>query len=215
VEEHFILIFPVLIFFIPKRFVLHAVIGMGITGILCRTGLYLAHHEYYHIFTLSSFDALALGVLLAYLKMKYQSLSFMHLIGVVGLVLYIFLPLPSFLYFTGKTLLKVAIPSAALCSMALVYFASNGIRGFTKFFLENKACLYIGKIGYGLYVYHNLIPYLTTYLFEKSGITMPTSPILYVINAFILLLLATISYYAIENPIYSFRKYFQYSYLRK
>ena len=215
VEEHFILIFPLLIFFIPKRFVLHAIIGMGITGIVCRTGLYLAHHEYYHIFTLSSFDSLAIGVLLAYLKMKYQNLSYMHLIGVVGLVLYVFLPLPSFLYFTGKTLLKVAIPSAALCSMALVYFASNGIGGITKLFLENKVCLYIGKIGYGLYVYHNLIPDLTTYLFEKCNITMPVSPILYAINALILLFLATISYYAIENPIYSFRKYFQYSYLRK
>ena len=212
VEEHFIIILPILIFFIPKKYTLYAILGMIAIGILSRITLYHTHEEFYHIITFSSFDSLGLGVLLAYFTMRYKNLPKMKWILIIALVLYWFLPLPTFYYFSGKTFLKNAIPSAALASVALVYYASKGITNkVAKLFLENKIALYIGKISYGLYIYHNLIPYFTNYLFKQFTV-FPSVIITDGINASVLLIIASFSYYVIEKPIYSLKKHFKYKY---
>ena len=181
-------------------------------GILSRITLYHTHEEFYHIITFSSFDSLGLGVLLAYFTMRYKNLPKMKWILIIALVLYWFLPLPTFYYFSGKTFLKNAIPSAALASVALVYYASKGITNkVAKLFLENKIALYIGKISYGLYIYHNLIPYFTNYLFKQFTV-FPSVIITDGINASVLLIIASFSYYVIEKPIYSLKKHFKYKY---
>ncbi|MEZ5198531.1 MAG: hypothetical protein R2764_19750 [Bacteroidales bacterium] len=48
-------------------------------------------------------------------------------------------------------------------AISLIYFfivliaVKNGYRGIVKYVLENKVMIYIGKISYGLYVYHMFI----------------------------------------------------------
>lgn len=212
VEEHFIIILPILIFFIPTKYTLHVILAMIATGILSRCLLYRTYEEFYHIITFSSFDSLGLGVLLAYLGMRYKNLPSMKWLFIIALAFYLFLPFPTYGYFTGKTFLKNAIPAAALACVPLVYYASKGFRNnVTKLFLENKIALYIGKIGYGLYIYHNLIPDLTNYLFKQLTI-FPSVIVTQTTNAFVLILIASISYYVIEKPIYNLKKYFKYSY---
>ncbi len=216
VEEHFIIIFPLIILFVPGRFTLKAIIIIALSGILCRTILYLCKQEFYSIFTFSCFDSLAIGALLSYLKIRNITIPFLKTIMIAAFILYLFLPLPSFLYFTGKTLLKVAVPSAAIFSLGIIFFTSqeNGIRNFTRHLFENKIALYIGKIGYGIYLFHLLIPDLRIYLLNVSGISISSLPLLYLIDTILLMIIATASFYLIENPIYSLKKHFQYKYLK-
>lgn len=213
VEEHFIIVLPLLIFFTPKKYTLQAIVLMIVVGILSRCLLYRSYQEYYHIITFSSFDSLGLGVLLAYITSKYKSIPNMQWLLVIGLLLYWFLPLPTWGYFTGKTFLKNVIPSAALFSVALVYYASRGIKqNLIKHVLENRIALYIGKIGYGLYVYHNLIPDFTAYVLQQLHIAPLSFTATQLLNALVLLALASLSYYLIEQPIYRLKKHFKYKY---
>lgn len=215
VEEHFILIFPLIILLTPTRYTLHAIIITGISGILCRAGLYLFKQEYYIVFTLSSFDSLAIGALLSYIKLRNISIPYIKTVIAAAFFLYIFLPLPNFMYFTGKTLLKEIIPSAAIFSMGIIFFVSKGkgINNFSKYILENEIALFIGKIGYGLYLFHLLIPDLRVYLLRISGYSVSSIHLIYILDTTLLLALASISYYLVEKPIYSLKKHFQYKHL--
>ncbi len=217
VEEHFIILFPFIIFFVPKRLTVYAVVWVGILGIVCRTVLYLYKQEFYAIFTFSSFDALALGVLLAYFKMKNITIPYLKTITLLAFLLYVYLPLPSFMYFTGKTLMHVIIPSAAIFSLGIVFYASSENRkpSVLTILIQNKITLYIGKIGYGLYVYHLLIPDLRNYLLRVTGLTISALPTVYTFDILLLLSLASLSFYIIEKPIYSLKKHFQYNYLKQ
>jgi len=212
VEEHFYLVFPLLIFFIPKRFVIHAILLFGITGAIFRCCMYLLKVDMYSMLTPSWFDVLAIGVLLAYIKVNSIAIPYWKAILLLSLALYAFLPLPHFLYFKGRTFLNVLIPSSALLSMGIIWFASKGIQGPVKYLLENKVALYIGKIGYGLYLYHLLIPDLVFFIFGKLHYIPDDMNMIYMIEAIVLLTIASLSYYAIEKPLYSLKKHFVFGY---
>jgi peptidoglycan/LPS O-acetylase OafA/YrhL len=143
--------------------------------------------------------------------MNKLSVPYIGLLTVSVLILYIFLPLPQFLYFRGKTLLNILIPSSALLNMGIIWYASNGIKGFLKYILEHKVFLYIGRIGYGLYLYHLLVPDLRMFLLRSLTLPVSNSSVLYFIDAALLLIVATISYFLIEKPVYSLKRRFSFS----
>jgi peptidoglycan/LPS O-acetylase OafA/YrhL len=72
--------------------------------------------------------------------------------------------------------------------------AANGVQGVTKRILEWKPLLYIGRISYGLYVFHLLVPEILPYEAPPSGIAR----FLYVTAT--TLALASLSRYLLERP---------------
>ena len=76
--------------------------------------------------------------------------------------------------------------------------------------LENRVMVYIGKISYGLYIYH-LFMHPLFHNFVNKFIGLKTSETGYIFAYFALdMIVATISWYALEKPINGLKRYFAY-----
>lgn len=101
----------------------------------------------------------------------------------------------------------------SILSFGLVYLASNtGFQGITKKLFSDKKIIYIGKISYGIYLYHlPLAAILTYYIFDPVWLRINFSfmPVLqyhsWIIKlplySLLSILVAHLSYVHIEKPI--------------
>jgi peptidoglycan/LPS O-acetylase OafA/YrhL len=233
VEEQFYLFFPFIIFFIPKKWLVPVIFSFLPLAILLRFYFYLAGYEWItpYVWMPTSLDAFGLGALLAMAR-RYDW----------GLHRFLakFSTLLASLFFLGLItyLSKNEIEShnfysivplrffEALFSLSLIAFVSKPVEdGFSKRFIsffEIPAFVFIGKVSYGIYVYHQFI--YNEYYFPEvhplqivfNGIDQ-ISPALLQNTAFkfgllyaLTLLVATLSWYAFEKPINQLKDKFSY-----
>ncbi|HAY34128.1 MAG TPA: hypothetical protein DCY06_08315, partial [Bacteroidetes bacterium] len=88
------------------------------------------------------------------------------------------------------------------CISVIAFFMvsklSLGAKGFWKLILENKFIMYIGKISYGMYIFHTFIPAI----YKALNIPPANSLFLmFVIYFIMLLIISTVSWYILEKPI--------------
>src|SRR5213594_2676132 len=93
------------------------------------------------------------------------------------------------------------VQAVAFC--CVISAASRGIGGPVGQFLEWKPMLYLGKISYGVYVYHPLMPVLSRFLLMKTvGLTLADKTL--PVSGLALLLtivIASLSWHLFERPI--------------
>jgi len=220
VEEQFYIFWAFLIVFLPKKYLKGLILG----SILFSIGLrfYLVYYTSYWaaanglVFT--NMHSLGLGALIAWQVtigdgfekhiQKYKS-ALIYLL-IIFCVVFVF-PYSSPFF---EKIRRFSDPFLALIYAVMVVIAING--AFTcgmKRFLENKIVLYLGKISYGLYVYHLFIGHLYfNYLgkcrFFKIHLEQDWEWAIYFF--FINVILASASWYVIEKPIIGLKKYFKY-----
>lgn len=232
VEEQFYIVWPLLIFIVPEKWLKKMFVGVVVAGPLFRllfTIIYQVHplkffgnglpHGIYPL-PLSHIDAFGLGALITYYKIPQARKQFwllLFLIPVVGFVTqyvstgsigslgalgYPFQMENGYQFIWGYSLLDywfaVAI-SAVINENALVRF------------LEWPPLKYLGKISYGLYVYHLGIIWFAHRLLENVITTpQPITKFLFAVLEFLVtLIVATISFYFLEKPILTLKdKYF-------
>lgn len=127
------------------------------------------------------------------LKWTFHSAS---LISLVGILISFFMArhFGAFVYNGGFTLISIG---TAVLILDLVLFPSNLSRCF-----EYAPLVWIGKISYGLYLWHFPIFEATRKLFEGK-----MSPVFYEITGVVVtLLVATVSYYFLEQPFLKLRR---------
>jgi peptidoglycan/LPS O-acetylase OafA/YrhL len=99
----------------------------------------------------------------------------------------------------------------AAVSITLIGWGALGVGGPIGRFLGSKMVGYLGKISYGLYIYHGFAPVLVPWVFRELGVGYPqvgyTRATLLVS---ISLASAMISWHIFELPINSFKKRFPY-----
>ncbi len=174
VEEQFYILFPFLIFFIPKskiKLFIYVVISLGV---ISRLLLYVfaAPKLAMYLLTPCCFDAFGMGSLLAYYLLyereflgtllKKNYILLIMIVAFIGDIVYSHYYIND--YIECQTVLERFLFS--LCCFWFVGIASIGsYSGIKKQFLENKAVVYIGKISYGIYIYHDFVfSLLTMYL---------------------------------------------------
>ena len=230
VEEQFYLIFPWLVFFTPWRWLLPmfwALIGLAI-GL--RLWLWATGKPWVIEFvsTPTCLDALVGGSLLAYVFIVYPSqfqrlwrgllpifcLAWVVLVGATWLQWGILRP-----NFTTDVLQRLLFSIIAFWVIAKTVVGFQGLFGRL---LEHPVMSYLGKISYGLYLYHNLV-----YNFYHTPPTHPVPRLLGKIDRFAPQLadsavfqvalfftltvgLATISWYLIEKPANNLKRFFAY-----
>lgn len=151
VEEQFYLCWPFLLIFLPKRFLLPAIVSCIVIAPIFEMLMdsYLWMKCSASILTPSGMDALGIGAFLAYggrnrLPVKTISWTFLT-VGLTGLLLQRFLSLPA--------------PVGRLfedCMLGwVVHSAALGFSGPVGRLLECRPITYLGKISYGLYIFHN------------------------------------------------------------
>jgi peptidoglycan/LPS O-acetylase OafA/YrhL len=217
VEEQFYVIWPLVIFGVPQRYlktVILTAIGLGMAS-----RVILAFYGYSEgVLMPACLDAFGLGALWALVLFYGLSPgSFLKLLTIL-----VFPAFALFVYFClhQESTLARTLLFRFCTSLFCLYFVARasyqgGFRSFTGFILENAVVRYLGKISYGLYVYHMLVPAVLIPLavkilhrfFNINLVLTETSGKL--ISLVTLIAVASLSYYFYEAPFNRFKRYFQ------
>jgi len=208
VEEQFYLFFPFLIFLVPKIKTKQFIFLIIALGIISRLLIYIfnAPANAIYVLTPTCLDAFGVGSLLAYYilyepdtlrqLLNKNHLFLLSVIIFIGDLIFSHFFLPH--YSECRTILERFLFSVC-CFWIVGKAAVADFKGLVRQFLESSIAIYIGKISYGLYIYHYFAePFFNKYypqLTDGNGI------IRVVVYFAATLLLASISWKLIEQPI--------------
>jgi peptidoglycan/LPS O-acetylase OafA/YrhL len=197
VEEQFYLLWPLLILLLPKRHLRASLWGL----VLVSLGFRAVERHFFHvnlvtstILTVDCFDYFSLGALLALNDLRDKAL--LRIGGILSI------PVLTFQILLFVLRRGISFPwtlfefCCALIFTMLVSLAAEGSNNGFGRFLACKPMTYLGMISYGLYVYHLPIYNL------MSKRTVPT--------VFLVLAIASLSWYLYEKPINGLKCHFNY-----
>ena len=221
VEEQFYIIFPLVIFFIPRKWLVPTFVAMLTGSILFRLYFFLSGYSWIvnYVSMPACLDSFGLGAFMAWLLLfrpdQYRKLFRNGYWVILGLLLWAGVIYWSKTFSEPKNIATDVwerLAGSVFCFF-LIGKGVLGYGGFMKAFLENRAVLYLGKISYGLYAYHNLV-----YNHFHSPANHPTLRLLRKIEQFVpavahnllfeslfffslTVIVATLSWYLMEKPI--------------
>jgi len=223
VEEQFYLVWPWLVLFLRRSWLLPALVALISLGPLYRLFATFQYPEDTGfggssaslIFPLGVVDSLGLGALLA--------LAFAadpdgkRLSGVLTRVV---LPMGVALFVLTRTKLVLgdhAVTALGDLSSALIFcwlvgMAARGFPGIAGRLLEWGPIRYVGKISYGAYLFHLLVPYLLLApLVDRFGGTYENKGLVnFVVTSLLTIGIAALSWHLFEAPINRLRHFFPY-----
>lgn len=169
IQQQFYLIWPFVIWFLPQKWLVPAILmftAAGPLARLCHDSLlpWFAHPE---LLTWATFDYFGIGALLALAVHRGMSLESPVLrwlaAGALAGYLAIFgsheIGLPTF----GLRAFQQTLLSVSLCG--LIAAGSVGFAGIPKKLLEHPLLQRVGQVSYGVYLFHNLAPLVAGKLF--------------------------------------------------
>ncbi len=218
VEEQFYIVWPLLLLLIPAKHQPYLALMAVAIGLVSRVVLALSATGSDGLATVHCLDAFGIGAVFAYLftnsKDTVESVKRRSkLLLAIGLILFIPCQLmdpQSWFVLVFKRF------SIAAVSMYFVCGASLGFKGVFGRILNSSVLIYIGKISYGLYIFHMLIPSvfvpkLLSYAPGRISQLVTSSQTIYVSFCFVFLMgLASLSWYLFEKRFTDLKKYFDY-----
>ncbi|GAA4460632.1 acyltransferase [Nibrella saemangeumensis] len=230
VEEQYYLIFPLLLFCIPKRqapfFFLFLIAG----SVYFRFWLHQNGHPWTvgYVSMPGCLDAFGIGALMAYGWLYKPALFNRIFSGYFAIAMSIVLFFTVVLYshtFSAYHNIVSDVWERLFAAILSAFLIGRAILGFgqpVRWLLENPVSRYLGQISYGIYLIHNLVfnyyhttaTSLTLRIWNKAGSYLPVLeevPQLQVVYFFALtVLLAALSWHLMEKPINSLKDKFAY-----
>lgn len=222
VEEQFYLVWPFLLLITNRKNHLFLIISLIILSILIKFAFCYFHFKNYQIFcngsTPASFDALSIGGLIAYLKLN-KPLLLNKLVNFKYIPIVLAILFWTGTYFSGDNSLFYNVFGriiTALTSFCIVSMGALNVPSFLGRILSNNTLRYIGKISYGIYIYHWIIFFLFRGIFYKWWVNVDFG-LFYKLKYNVYLgsflfffvasiIIASISFYLIERPILSLKE---------
>jgi peptidoglycan/LPS O-acetylase OafA/YrhL len=168
-QQQFYLIWPLVIWFLPRKCLVWAVLAFAVIGPVSRMfhDSMLPWFVWPQVLTWASFDYFGIGALLALAVHRGMSLespalrglSFLALLGYLGIFGAHALGWPTF----GFRSFQQTLLAVALCGW--IAKGSVGFTGPMKRVLEHPAIQKIGRLSYGVYLFHNLAPLVAGKIF--------------------------------------------------
>jgi peptidoglycan/LPS O-acetylase OafA/YrhL len=217
VEEQFYLIWPWLILFINKKYLKYVFASIICIGLFSKyTELYILHHSAYMVS--SCFDSFGIGALYAYMRLdpiKCKKFEYAFIV-LFPVALFIALKanpisgLPIFVIYSKFI--------ESVIGLAMIMFViHNKSAWIKKHILENRVFNYVGKISYGIYLYHYTLGHSYDSFIERFAQAHPTLPAVftsfwfsYGVKLILLITVCALSYKFIEQPILRLKKKFEY-----
>ena len=199
VEEQFYLGLPVLLLFIGRSWLRHVLVGLIALAILFRLAAlsFPGDPGIYFILPIAQFDALAGGALLALIQRQRGPINWLRLLAwsLPLALIASWTQLPDWIDFPLVEAVRL-LPVAAL-----VAGCSSGIGGPVGSFLGNRWLVAMGRLSYGIYLFHPL----------TAGAYVRASPLFglpqfaygpggFLIDLIGTILVAVISWFVIERP---------------
>jgi peptidoglycan/LPS O-acetylase OafA/YrhL len=229
VEEHFYLVWPLVVWALSPRGLFRACLVMIATSLAVRFTMMAHHmdHSAVYTFTFSRLDELAMGGLLAILarERSHETLRRWAKWGVAFTTTYLVLCVVvtnKVFYWTFPQAQGFGFTALAIGSASVIVFAISPERNVVRRSLEAGWLRTLGKYSYGAYILHTPMQF-TYYTFfppQKLGelarplghsATRLVGLLGYVTLSILLTLgLAVISYHAFEAPIRRLKRFFSY-----
>ena len=221
VEEQFYLLWPWVILFTPRRHLLKMMGAVLLAGPALRLGLRWAFGPAAAgVLMFANMDAFAMGGMLALLGGSSHSQTPRRrlcqlglLIGLPLLVALSLLPPESSCALPYRTAL-LPLACAGVFTW-LIGGASTGFGGFAGRMLQWPPLIYLGKISYGLYLYHPFVGWLFDHGTTHLGLRLPKTVWFTVVQFFLLALLtialSALSWRFFEKPINNLKRHFEYT----
>lgn len=218
VEEQFYLLWPWLILFIRRKYLLPLIILFIFTGIAGQ--LLLSSNRMGKILTFACFDAFGFGALLAWFITfrKEKAEHFFSWLKWGAVVSFIVFAWGVYKGSWNLVPLRTLVSVMSLWLIAFIVIRQQSAVLLKNPLLNNPVMIYLGKISYGLYLYHNLVTVLNLNTVDKY--LNPLLPdfiyknnwgYLYLLeNIILLLLISWASYVLIEQRFLNLKKYFSY-----
>lgn len=218
VEEQFYLFWGIVVLFIPKIHLKNTIIFTILISIFFLY-LFKFHSHYWLASTLviCCMHPLGLGALIAYfLKYEPDKINAMNLSKIKLILLGLILIFIVIFVFKKPDTLYTAFKdpgnpiNSFIYALVVLIAVRDGFNGLMKFIVENKWMTYIGRISYGLYVYHWFMKPLY-FRFINKYIEIETTTVGYfMLFSITCFLIASLSWFLIEKPIIGWKKYFKY-----
>jgi peptidoglycan/LPS O-acetylase OafA/YrhL len=219
VEQQFYLLWPCLLLFAPRRALVPLAVLMMVTAEGARwhyqrtdpTGMA------FYVSTLAAGDALGAGALLALVIRSPRACHWlermlaspaMAAVGIIWIAGAWWHPaLEPVLGFAANALRDAF---ELLVFAALIFGATRGFRGALASIAAWKPLAYLGRISYGIYVYHPLMLPVAAAIFALVGITADGEPEPARVAVALVLTLGTaaISWHLFEKPLNDLKRYF-------
>ena len=217
VEEQFYLFWPLLILYLPEKYLLPTIVAaIAITPIYKIVGYFLGFNELsLFVLVIACLDSLGLGALLALYRFKrpehFVQLARATKYNGAGLIL-VAAALATYLFKSSGYILDVA--NAFMISLFfawLIHRVAVGFEGATGALMRAKPLLYLGQISYGLYIFHKFTSVIVPRGLAVLHLHLPEDAALQaaLLIAFNILL-ASCSWYLLERPINRLKSRFRY-----
>ncbi len=209
VEEQFYLCWPLIIAFMNKKQLFRVLIVLITVGFVSQ--ILLAKIHMVNTLTFVCFDALGLGALLAWQITcePGQVNRFLYRLNLITIISLIYFVCQLFFKELAHLTPRALLPVFSLFVVGHIVCNHQAEKIKLKFILNNRVLIFIGKISYGIYIYHNIIPYmlndqlidvylnslLPDFFYKKYGM-----PVRLIENTLLLLLISWLSYIIVEKP---------------
>lgn len=205
VEEQFYLIWPAIIFYTPLKYLNNTFIIGIIIGIIFRIMVSSPQSDLGRLLMPGSLDSFCIGGMFSFGKF-FKKNWYEQIINVLGkslialifvYVAFVFIERHYNIYWLHNAFYYTII---SLIFGLIIIACSNGVKSkLIGAMLNNHVLIYLGKISYGLYLYHNFIPYI--YDIKLPG-TLNYLSIYFVqfTRMLILIGIASISWFLVERP---------------
>jgi peptidoglycan/LPS O-acetylase OafA/YrhL len=207
VEEHFYLVWPAIVFFIypsSSKRLIYLIFILIATAFILR--FFMLKHGYnIDYFTPVRIDQLLLGSFLAILERKgllTRSFSKYYIVTLsIGIVFFIFCIFQNAFYVDLYKHNALGLIYFGLIALTIVYAEKSLLSSF----LNLSFMQYIGKISYGMYVWHPLVLVTINKLYPTPSVLLNFVLVLTLTTA-----VSALSFKFLETPFLKLKKYFAY-----
>jgi peptidoglycan/LPS O-acetylase OafA/YrhL len=212
VEEQFYLIWPTIVLFASMRGLTKVLLTIAVLAVLWRAIWILCFPMMPSLSLLGCLDTLGAGALLALsVHTKEPGLaSLLKRIAICGGAIVVACSIAlKFGVFWRPSIILIDL-GAALLFPYLVYRASLNTQDYFGKFLQQRWLVYIGKISYGIYIYHAFMTPLKewgwTYLsLPPVGAYSLVTPF---VTTALTLIVASLSWFLVETPLNRLKRFF-------
>ncbi len=214
VEEQFYVVWPWLIILLPARWIKPAIIVAVLVGPGYRLTYVLSDYTAVsalgtYISTFSCLDSLGLGALLAMVAAERRDGRVLARRTLIG-VLVISSCVLALAFWNGVVFIVLHDTAQAGLFVCLLAVAAPGFTGWFGRLLQSRSLQYIGRISYGIYIYHPFVPDLVSNSCRGLGVPPPENRLIAgAIWVAVSLALASLSWFLLEKPILRLKRYFQ------